>query len=329
MRPEALVPNSSNTSLSSTGRVVLSEIDVKAFQHPLDLQATAQLQKVRGFDTLMAKYIEFGFERLNVVLNIASNVKVGPTQMPQLYAMLRECCYVLDMPEPDLYIDAIDEVNAYTSGHNNPYIVLQAGILNLADDEIMVVLAHELGHIKCGHVLYTMMASTLKSVIELVGELTFGVGAMLSKGLQAALMNWRRRSELSADRAALLVMQDVHPCLSLLMKLAGGNSRFASQMNLNDFLEQARVYREDMDQNLSDRLYRFWASSMWQTTHPFVVERAKLLNEWAHSYEFKQIMAGNYLRKAQQFQNGVCPSCECPTQPTYKFCSVCGTPLTA
>jgi len=330
MSENALVPSSENSLRTSTGRIVLRDIDVSAFQHPLDLQATAQLQKMRGFDTLMTKFLEYGYERLDAVLNIASNIKVGPRQIPQLYAMLREACHVLDVPEPELYVSAIQEVNAYTFGHTKPYIVLQAGLLELmADDEIMVVLAHELGHIKCGHVLYTAMANTLSEIIDTAGKLTFGIGStvgfVLSKGLEVALLNWRRRSELSADRAALLVMQDPHPCLSTLMKLAGGTNRFTAQMNLNEFLDQARVYQDDMGQSLSDQIYRFWASTTWRTTHPFVVERAKALDQWAYSQQFEQIMAGNYPRFVPM--NDVCLNCQSPVQPGQKFCSVCGQSL--
>src|SRR5437588_5556030 len=135
-------------------RVELKGIDPTAFQHPLDRQATDQLSKLKGFDTFMGKFIEYGFERIEYVLNIASSVRVGPRQLPKLHEMLQQSCAVLDLSEPELYVSE-GGVNALTSGANNPYIVLQSGLIDLMDDdEVMAVIAHELGHIKCKHVLY-------------------------------------------------------------------------------------------------------------------------------------------------------------------------------
>lgn len=312
------------TSLAKTPKVALTGIDASAFQHPLDRQATNQLKKIKGFDTFVAKFLELGFERVNYVLNIASNVRVGPKQFPQLYAMLREGCNILDVPEPEFYVSAVQEVNAFTFGYNRPYIVIQAGLLEvMEDDEIMAVIAHELGHVKCGHVLYTTMARWIQLISEVAGELTLGIGSWIGKGIEVGLVNWSRRAELSADRASLLVMQDAPPCISMLMKLASGTSRLANQMNLEEFLNQARIYHEEMDNSLSDRFYRFVASTM-QGTHPFTVERAKHLNDWVDSREFEQILAGNYPRAAQAIQEGRCPNCGELAHPTYKFCAVCG-----
>jgi len=97
------------------------------------------------------------------------------------------------------------------------------GLLELMDDdEVMAVTGHELGHIKCGHALYKMMARGLKPLVEMAGRATLGIGSVVGAGVEAALLAWDRRSELSADRAALLTMQDPHPCIAMLMKLAGG-----------------------------------------------------------------------------------------------------------
>ena len=50
------------------------------------------------------------------------------------YAMLRECCEILDVAEPELYVME-GGVNAYTSGHNHPFIILETGLLELFDDD--------------------------------------------------------------------------------------------------------------------------------------------------------------------------------------------------
>ncbi|GAC1427411.1 MAG: M48 family metallopeptidase [Ktedonobacteraceae bacterium] len=326
---------------SITQRIVLSEIAPSAIQHPLDRLATEQLKKLRGFDMLMAKYLEFGFERINRVLNNASNVRVGPQQIPALYNMLREGCAILDMPEPELYVSQRSDVNAFTFGHTKPYIVVYAGLLEMMkDDEVMAVIAHELGHVKCGHVLYTMMVSQIDVLIGGIGHFIPAIGQLIGLGMQlaieTALVNWLRRAELTGDRASLLVMQDPKPCISMLAKLAGGTSKITYQLNPEEFLTQARQYKEEGDSGVVNRFYQFLANAS-KGTHPFAVERAHYLNEWIDSTEYDQILAGNYLRmprtihkgppvvsQASKGQGKYCRGCGNTLDTTDKFCPSCG-----
>ncbi len=307
-------------------RIELKGIDATAFQHPLDRQATDQLRKLKGFDTFMGKFIEYGFERIEYVLNIASCVRVGPRQLPKLHEMLQQSCGVLDISEPELYVSQ-GGVNAFTSGSNNPYIVLQGGLVDLMDDdEVMAVIAHELGHIKCRHVLYKCMARWIGLAGEILGEMSFGIGGLLVKPIEMTLLAWDRRSELSADRASLLALQEARPCINMLMKLAGGTTRLAGQMDPEEFLTQVRSYSDDMDHSTTDRVYRFLAG-MYKGTHPFAIERAKALNDWIDSPEFEQILAGNYTRTAQPVTDGRCSKCGTFAQPGFVFCSGCGERL--
>lgn len=318
MSDTALVPVSN--------RVELKGIDPAAFQHPLDRQASDKMKKVKGFDTFMSKFIEYGCERMMYVLNIASSVRVGPRQMPKLYDMLQKSCAVLDVPEPELYVCQGD-VNAFTIGANNPCIILQTGLLDLMDDdEVMAVIAHEVGHIKCRHVLYKSMASMAGVAGEVIGEATFGIGGLLMLPIEIALSTWDRRSELSADRASMLVMQEARPCVNMLMKLAGGSSRLVDQMDPEEFLNQARAYGEDMDRSMTDRVYRFMAGA-YKGTHPFIIERAKALNDWIDSPECGRILAGDYLTVGHRVIDGRCSKCSTFVQPGFVFCAGCGERL--
>lgn len=112
MQEEALVPKPK--------RIPLKGLPASAFQHPLDRQATNNLKKIKGFDWLVGKFIEYGFERVDYVTHIGAGIRVGPKQMAKHYAMLRECCDILEVPEPELYVMQ-GGANAYTSGHNHPW----------------------------------------------------------------------------------------------------------------------------------------------------------------------------------------------------------------
>jgi Zn-dependent protease with chaperone function len=156
--------------------------------------------------------LEYGFERVYYLENVASNVRVTPRMFERLHRALGWGCKILGIEEPELFVQVDPVPNAFTYGHTRPFIVLSSGLVDMLDDEErFFVIAHELGHIKCGHVLYTVLARNIAAVVSLIGQATLGLGALLGQGLVLALHDWYRKSELSADRAGLLCVQDINP----------------------------------------------------------------------------------------------------------------------
>jgi Zn-dependent protease with chaperone function len=283
-------------------RVTFPELDVSAFQHPQDREATENLKRIIGFERVVAKFIELRYERLLYLFNVGSAVRVSESQYPRLHNMLREACAILDVPQPALYVTRNPFANAFTFGHNKPYVMLYSGLLDfLSDDEVLAAIGHELGHIKCGHVLYNTMAILIRDVITIISQLTLGVGRLVGASIEIGLMEWRRRSELSADRAALLVVQEPRTVLSLLAKLAGGSSRLMDELNVDAFVAQARAFHESGEGDNLDSFYRVLAD-LSQGSHPFAVERARLLDEWARSDAYAALLRGVYPRATKQFK---------------------------
>jgi Zn-dependent protease with chaperone function len=248
------------------------------FQHPSDVAATEALKNVPGLDTVLKKILEYGLERVFYLDNIASNVRVTDKMFPRLYRSLQWGTKILDLEEPELYVTVDPVPNAYTYGHTRPFIVMTSGLVDMLDDEErFFVVAHELGHIKCGHVLYTLMARNIAVLVALIGQATLGLGALLGQGLVFALLEWQRKAELSADRAGLLCTQDIDPCTRTFMKLAGGAKSLFDEMDRDEFLRQIQLY-EDADRSGLNKVYKFLMTV--NRTHPFAVLRAKELHEW-------------------------------------------------
>ena len=262
------------------------DLDAKAFQHPWDATATESLKSVPGLDLVVSKIMEYGLERIFYLQNTASNIRVTKRQFGRLYRALGWGCRVIGVEEPELYV-ALDPVpNAFTYGHTRPFIVLTSGLVDMLDDEErFFIIAHELGHIKAGHVLYTVVARNIAEIVALIGQATLGVGAIVGQSLVIALYDWYRKAELTADRAGLLCVQDIDPCIRTFMKLAGGASKLYAEMDKQEFLRQIREY-ESADISALNKAYKVLITAY--RTHPFPILRAKELDAW-HSSGYRTL----------------------------------------
>jgi Zn-dependent protease with chaperone function len=275
-------------------------ISSEAFRHPLDRQAEQALRNLPGFDLIARKFVEFVYERPQLVYLMGNTIQVGPRQYSTIYQMFRECVRDLDIyPEPTLFVSQNPQANSYALGQENRYIVINTGILDLLNEaEIRAVLAHELGHIKCGHTILIQMAMWAMSAASALGELTFGIGNFVSQALIYAFFEWRRKAELTADRAALLVVDDLNTVLSSMMKISGGSSKYANECSLQEFIKQSENYQA-LDEDGLNQVYKFLMYNGAQgmmLSHPFAVERVQYLQQWAVSSEYQQIRQGNYQR---------------------------------
>ncbi|MDM9380877.1 M48 family metallopeptidase [Chlorogloeopsis sp. ULAP01] len=275
-------------------------ISSEAFRHPLDRQAEQALRSFPGFDLIARKFVEFVYERPQLVYLMGNTIQVGPRQYSTIYQMFRECVRDLDIyPEPTLFVSQNPLANSYALGQEHPYIVINTGVLDLLDEaEIRAVLAHELGHIKCGHTILIQMAMWAMNTASALGELTFGIGNFVSSALIYAFFEWRRKAELTADRAAMLVIDDLNTVMSSMMKISGGSIKYANECSLQEFIQQSENYQA-LDEDGLNQIYKFLIYNGAQgmmLTHPFAVERVHYLKEWAGSEEYQQIKKGNYQR---------------------------------
>jgi Zn-dependent protease with chaperone function len=274
-------------------------ISSEAFRHPLDRQAEQSLRNVPGFNLVASKFVEFIYERPQLVYLMGNSIQAGPRQYATIYGMFRECVRDLDIsPEPTLFISQNPQVNSYALGQEHPYVVVNTGLLDLLnEDEIKTVLAHELGHIKCGHTILIQMAMWVMNAASVIGEMTFGLGNIISNGLIVAFYEWRRKAELSSDRAALLVMDNPRTVMTTMMKIAGGSNKFINECSLDEFIKQSENYR-DLDEDGLNQIYKalMYLGVNGMLSHPFPVERIHYLQEWSNSIEYQEICRGNYQR---------------------------------
>ena len=266
-------------------------ISSRAYEHPADRSALVALRKLTGFDTVFKALSSLLPERSMRLLFLSDSVRVGELQFPHLYAMVRDACYILDLEKvPPMYVTQDPRPSAMCVGLDEPIVVVSTGLVELLDEEEMrAVVGHEVGHALSGHAVYRTVLLFLTNLAVKVAWIPLGTVAVTA--IVTALREWFRKSELSADRAGLLVGQDVRASMRGLMKLAGGNH--LHEMDVDEFLKQAEEYEAGGD--LRDSVLKIL--NVLPRSHPFTTVRAAELKRWAEGRDFQRLMDGHYPRR--------------------------------
>jgi len=272
-------------------RVTLTEISSRAWEHPADRGALVALRRLKGFDKVLKTMSGLISERAVRLEYLGSAVKVDERQFARLHRMLAETGVVLDAEQvPEMFVQASPGFHAMTIGLDRPVIVLDSGLVDLLDDEeLRFVIGHELGHALSGHALYRTLLLRLLSLSGVLA--TIPIGGLGVRLITAALMEWVRKSELSADRAGLLATQDPATAFRAHMKLASGGH--LDDLDQTSFFAQGREYDEAGD--VRDAVLKLLLVE--QRTHPFPVSRASALRAWVDSGDYTRILSGDYPRR--------------------------------
>ena len=190
------------------------------------------------------------------------------------YAWLREwanqVAFDLQMPRVEIFITQDPYINAYAFGFARPYtIVLQSGAIRyLSKEEVKVVVVHEMAHIKYGHTTASIYLSPFLSLpfVNVIGTWVAGF--------------WQRRTELTADRLALMYLGDSELLKSALIKIHVG-SDVASAMN-----ETARQWLQYTAERPMNHLAQTFS------THPFLVRRISHIDKWKYIVEPTPVATG-------------------------------------
>lgn len=291
-------------------------ITASDFIHPEDAAALRQLESIPGFPALVKKILSLGFEELQYGLNMATAIRLSPTQLPNLYNHLPPICKKLGIQEPEFYLQMNPMPNAFTFGDTRIFITITSGLVEMmGNDELDAVIAHECGHIVCHHVLYHSIAQIIFS-----GAASLGILGNLAMPIQLALLYWSRKSELSCDRCGSVITSP-EVITRVMARLSGGPRSITQEINFEEWARQADKYDEIKNENLWNKSLQIYAIA--KEDHPFAAVRVREILKWGQSPQYQNLMENikweAYSRK--------CPNCGLLVHDDWAYCKYCGTKL--
>ncbi|MET0426159.1 MAG: M48 family metallopeptidase, partial [Actinoplanes sp.] len=203
-------------------RVTLTGISSRAWEHPADRGALTALRELRGFDDVVRGLFGMWNERGFRLSYLAGAIRVDHRQYPRVHQRFTEAASTLDVPVlPEVFVSQSPLISGRAIGMDKPFIVIStAAVEKLDDAELRTLLGREIGHVRSGHAVYQTIMTILTRWVTNVSWLP--IGAIALRAIIAAMYEWWRKAELSADRAGLLAAQDPAASIRLFMKLAGG-----------------------------------------------------------------------------------------------------------
>ena len=258
-----------------------------AFQWGADSQAMAKLRAIAPLnaaaravsDKVGRRWVETSFNA----------VRLGENQLPDIFATAVHAGRLLGMPYmPDVYVSGDKMWDAVTYGTDRSAFILigSALINNFKGDDLLFVLAREMGHCRAGHALWKTVGMFLVGAQpQRKGMMADGIlGAlnidhMLQSALDVPFLMWARQAEITADRAGLLAVGQEEVARRVLLAWSLRSMPLYEQINIDAWLQQ----QEDSD----DQMTRL--AEMVSSPTPFITRRLKLMTQFARSPELYSI----------------------------------------
>src|SRR5438445_7748558 len=110
----------------------------------------------------------------DIALKMAGAREVTPEEAPELHQLVGELALYARLPKPRVAIIDSPSPNAFATGRdaNHAVVAVTTGILGiLSRNELMGVLAHELGHVRNHDILISSLAATVAGAITMLANM--------------------------------------------------------------------------------------------------------------------------------------------------------------
>jgi Zn-dependent protease with chaperone function len=253
-------------------------MDTQAFLWSLDAQAMTVLESL-GPVTAAARALSgrVGRPWFEATVN---GIRLSDQQFPDIFTLGIRAARIMGLRQmPELYISGEMLWDAMTLGSDEQaFIVLGSVLTYFKGDEMLYLLGREMGHIRAGHVMWRTASKFVTGSTHMnrsvMGSGLLNVltpGKMLENVIDAPIMAWARHSEITADRAGLLVTGNVEVARKVLMTSSLKSFPLFQRINQDDWLHQ--------EEASDDQIMRL--SEMTMSTSPFLARRMRMLREFA------------------------------------------------
>ena len=215
-----------------------------------------------------------------------NGIRLSERQMPDIFALAIKAARIVGLTHlPEIYISGQQMWDAVTMGSQTAsFVALGSVLTNFRGDDLLYLLAREMGHARAGHALWNTVVNLLagrqpgnRSLMS-SGVLSFlSPSKMIESGINAPLMAWQRHSAITADRAGLLAVGDIDVA-----------RRVTLQWTLHSFPLAARIDAESWraQEEASDDA-AMQASEFAMTSTPYAARRLKLAREFFESESYQ------------------------------------------
>ncbi len=258
-------------------------LDPTVFLWQLDGEAMTRLHGIGPINALAHKISEtVGRPWFEAAVN---GVRLGEDQLPDVFAYAICAARIMGLRYlPEIYVSGENMWDAVTMGSaTGCFVSLGSVLTNMRGTDLLYVLAREMGHVAAGHALWRTvveLAAGKQGPSSLVGSgfLEYLNPMKIVQGaIQAPLLAWKRHSQITADRAGLIVAGD--------MEVA---TRVLTQWSLKSFPLYARINQDAwrlQEEESDDATIRM--SEFLMTSNPYLARRLKLLREFELTEEYQ------------------------------------------
>jgi len=182
-----------------------------------------------------------------LALSFARAQPLGPNQLPWLHQAAERLSQKAGIPTPTLYISPDPQPNAFAAGWSPKVAVINFNkglIENMPEDQVIAVMAHEIGHIKNRDMLTMTVAAAAASFIQFIAYLAYfvpigdgrernplvGLLIAIFAPISATIIQMAisRTREFGADRTAAELLGTPQPMIQALQSLDRGTHRIKS-----------------------------------------------------------------------------------------------------
>jgi Zn-dependent protease with chaperone function len=262
-------------------------IDCSAFQWAEDGRAMSALRAITPLNAAAEAISEkIGRRWIESTLN---GVRLNERQLPEIYAEAVRAARMIGMAKmPDIYISGEYFWDSLTFGTDKDSFIILGTMLamNFRGDDLLFLLAREMGHCRAGHALWkTVLRFFMGEQGRRKGLMAGGIFAALSPSaliggaIEMPLLGWARQAEITADRAGLLAVGSEEIARRVLMSWTLKSPVLYRQINVEAWLEQQAAEGDD-------EMSRFTELTMSST--PYIARRLKLMSQFAQSEDLKR-----------------------------------------